>query len=79
MSNVEGEIYFQGGGRSIPDDPQSPEIDADSVFWICSQTKMIAAVSTVLFISVNNLNDQVDFWTFQRVDRSAQAHRSWKA
>jgi hypothetical protein len=44
VSNIEREIYFQGGGTNVIDDLSSGEVNPDSVFWICSQTKMIAAV-----------------------------------
>jgi CubicO group peptidase (beta-lactamase class C family) len=44
VSNVDGEIYFQGGGNNIVGNTSSGDINPDSVFWICSQTKMIAAV-----------------------------------
>lgn len=45
VANVEREIYFQGGGYHRFNDSSSGEISPNSVFWICSQTKMIAAVS----------------------------------
>jgi hypothetical protein len=45
VANVDREIYFQGGGYHRFDDSSSGEINPDSIFWICSQTKMIAAVS----------------------------------
>jgi hypothetical protein len=44
VSNIEREIYFQGGGTNVIGDLSSGEVNPDSVFWICSQTKMIAAV-----------------------------------
>lgn len=46
ITNIEEEIYFNGGGQSNIDDPESGEVNPDSVFWICSQTKMISAVSS---------------------------------
>lgn len=45
VANVDQEIYFQGGGYHRFGDSSSGEINPESVFWICSQTKMIAAVS----------------------------------
>ena len=44
VSNIEHEIYFQGGGTNVIGDLSSGEVNPDSVFWICSQTKMIVAV-----------------------------------
>jgi len=44
VSNIEREIYFRGGGTHKIGDLSSGEVNPDSVFWICSQTKMIAAV-----------------------------------
>ncbi|KAF8186368.1 beta-lactamase/transpeptidase-like protein [Pholiota molesta] len=50
VSNVDGEIYFQGGGNNIVGNTSSGDINPDSVFWICSQTKMIAALATLKLI-----------------------------
>jgi len=36
------EIYFNSGGYHSMDDPSSGKIDKDSIFWICSQTKLVA-------------------------------------
>jgi CubicO group peptidase (beta-lactamase class C family) len=44
VSNIDEEIYVKGGGRHNHDDPSSREADPDSVFWICSMTKLITAV-----------------------------------
>lgn len=44
VADVDGEIYFKGSRNKVIRDPTSGEIDADSVLWICSQTKMITAV-----------------------------------
>ena len=47
VSNIEREIYFRGGGTNVIGDLSSGEVNPDSVFWICSQTKMIAAVRPI--------------------------------
>jgi len=47
VSNIDDEIYFHGGGPSVVDDPTSGEINPDSVFWLCSQTKLIAALAAL--------------------------------
>ena len=36
------EIYFNSGGYHSMDNPSSGKIDKDSIFWICSQTKLVA-------------------------------------
>ncbi|KAF9485646.1 beta-lactamase/transpeptidase-like protein [Pholiota conissans] len=50
VSNIEGEIYFQGGGTHVVGDLSSGEINPESVFWICSQTKMITALAALKLI-----------------------------
>jgi len=44
ITNLEGEIYFEGAGNNVVNDPTSGPLTPDSVFWICSQTKLIVAV-----------------------------------
>ena len=44
VSNLDGEIYFQGGGPNVVGDPSSGEVGPDSIMWICSQTKLITSV-----------------------------------
>ena len=46
VSNLDGEIYFNGGGPNTVGDPSSGEVGPDSIMWICSQTKLIASVSS---------------------------------
>lgn len=50
VSNMDEEIYFGGGGPKSIGSRQTETVNPDSVFWICSQTKMIVAVRTTLFI-----------------------------
>ena len=47
VSNLDGEIYFNGGGPNVFGDPSSGEVGPDSIMWICSQTKLIASVSSL--------------------------------
>jgi len=53
-TSVDEEIYFKAGGNYIVDDPSSPPVTEDTVFWICSQTKLITHVRstppTIAFI-----------------------------
>ena len=46
VTNLDEDIYFHGGGPIIVGDPTSGEVDPDSIMWICSQTKLIASVSS---------------------------------
>ena len=46
VSNLDEEIYFNGGGPKVVGDPSSGEVGPDSIMWICSQTKLIASVSS---------------------------------
>ena len=46
VSNLDEEIYFNGGGPKVVGDPFSGEVGPDSIMWICSQTKLIASVSS---------------------------------
>jgi CubicO group peptidase (beta-lactamase class C family) len=43
-TTAEGEIYFGTGGYKTLDDPASGKVDPDTVFWICSMTKLVAHV-----------------------------------
>ena len=43
-TTAEEEIYCNSGGHRNADDPAGGEVNADTVFWICSMTKMIAHV-----------------------------------
>ena len=43
-TNLDDELYFRGSGKCVFDDRASGELTPDSIFWICSQTKFIAAV-----------------------------------
>ncbi|KAF8964756.1 beta-lactamase/transpeptidase-like protein [Flammula alnicola] len=56
VSNVDGEIFFQGGGTNIVNDPASGEVNPDSVFWLCSQTKMIAALAALKLVEQGKIS-----------------------
>lgn len=43
-TTVEEEIYSNGGGYRNVDDIASGEVNGDTVFWICSMTKLVAHV-----------------------------------
>jgi CubicO group peptidase (beta-lactamase class C family) len=44
ITSLEEEIYFQGAGTRVVNDATSGCMTPDSVFWICSQTKLVVAV-----------------------------------
>ena len=50
VSNLDEEIYFNGGGPKVVGDASSGEVGPDSVMWLCSQTKLIVSVSLDLCI-----------------------------
>lgn len=56
VSNIEREIYFRGGGTNVVHDPSSGEVNPDSVFWICSQTKMIAALAALKLVEQGKIS-----------------------
>ncbi|KDR77244.1 hypothetical protein GALMADRAFT_246540 [Galerina marginata CBS 339.88] len=58
ISNIDEEIYFDGGGSNIVDDPTSGEINPDSVFWICSQTKLIAHLAALKLIDQGKITTE---------------------
>lgn len=43
-TSVDEDIYFNSGGFNTVDDPASGQVGPDSVFWLCSQTKLITHV-----------------------------------
>lgn len=48
-TTVDEEIYFNAGGYKVVNDPSSGAVDKDTVFWICSMTKLLAHVRTPAF------------------------------
>jgi len=49
-SAIDEEIYFKGGGCKVVNDPSSGQVDPDSVFWVCSQTKFIVHLAALQLI-----------------------------
>ena len=43
VTNLDEEIYFNGGGPNVVGDPLSGEVGPESIMWICSQTKLITS------------------------------------
>ena len=80
VSNLDGEIYFNGGGPNIVGDPSSGEVGPDSIMWICSQTKLITSVNlslTMCSLSVSWTDSLVAF-SFSvgclKISRTRQNH-----
>ncbi|KAF8963535.1 beta-lactamase/transpeptidase-like protein [Flammula alnicola] len=54
-STVDEEIYFKGGGYNVVDDPSSGDVNEDSVFWICSQTKLITHIAALQLLEKGSI------------------------
>ncbi|KAJ3504164.1 hypothetical protein NMY22_g18012 [Coprinellus aureogranulatus] len=50
VTNLDEEIYFNAHGHIDFHDPSSPHASPDSIFWICSMTKLIASIATLQLI-----------------------------
>ena len=74
VTNLDEEIYFHGGGPNVVGDPSSGEVGPDSIMWICSQTKMIASVSS----SSVSSSPELIHWIFSvgclEISRARQNH-----
>jgi CubicO group peptidase (beta-lactamase class C family) len=46
VTSVDQELYASAGGFRVHDDPTSGPVTPDSVYWLCSMTKLIVAVRT---------------------------------
>ncbi|KAF8893008.1 beta-lactamase/transpeptidase-like protein [Infundibulicybe gibba] len=45
ITNVDEDIFFGSSGFKVFDDPSSGAVDADSVAWICSESKIFTALA----------------------------------
>ncbi|KAJ7745676.1 beta-lactamase/transpeptidase-like protein [Mycena metata] len=50
LTTTEGPIYMHQEGHKMVDDPSSAAIDEDTVFWLCSQTKLITTIAALQLI-----------------------------
>ncbi|KAJ6534393.1 beta-lactamase/transpeptidase-like protein [Mycena capillaripes] len=50
VTNADGTIYMHQEGRKLVDDPTSELIDEDTIFWLCSQTKLITTVAALQLV-----------------------------
>ncbi|KAF9474844.1 beta-lactamase/transpeptidase-like protein [Pholiota conissans] len=58
VTSADGEIYFNGRGHHIIDDPTSSEMSPDSVFAICSQTKLITHIAALKLLEQGLLDPE---------------------
>ncbi|KAH9474867.1 Acyltransferase calJ [Psilocybe cubensis] len=49
-TTIDEEIYSKATGYNVLDKPESGKIDDESIFWICSQTKMITHLALLQLI-----------------------------
>ncbi|KIM38852.1 hypothetical protein M413DRAFT_447549 [Hebeloma cylindrosporum] len=57
-TSVDEEIYFNAGGNHIVDDPSSAPVTEDTVFWICSQTKLLTHLAALQLIERGKLAEE---------------------
>ncbi|KAJ7721030.1 beta-lactamase/transpeptidase-like protein [Mycena metata] len=50
VTSTDGPIYTHTEGKKLVDDPSSADIDEDTIFWICSQTKLITTIAALQLI-----------------------------
>ncbi|KAF8893004.1 beta-lactamase/transpeptidase-like protein [Infundibulicybe gibba] len=50
ITSTEGELFVASSGTKVFDDPSSGAVDVDTVEWICSETKLIAALAGLKLI-----------------------------
>ncbi|KAF8147909.1 beta-lactamase/transpeptidase-like protein [Mycena galopus ATCC 62051] len=49
-TTADGPIYMHQAGTKFIDDPTSDPINEDTVFWLCSQTKLITSIAALQLI-----------------------------
>ncbi|KAF7354274.1 hypothetical protein MVEN_01115500 [Mycena venus] len=50
VTTADGPIYMHTEGKKVVDDPTSEPIDEDTVFWLCSQTKLITTIAALQLV-----------------------------
>ncbi|PPQ86188.1 hypothetical protein CVT25_006931 [Psilocybe cyanescens] len=56
VTSVDKEIYFNSAGYNVVNDPESGAVGPDSMFWICSQTKLVAHIAALQLIDQGKLS-----------------------
>ncbi|KAF7365334.1 hypothetical protein MVEN_00405400 [Mycena venus] len=50
VTDRNGEIFMHQAGRKVLRDQSSAPLDEDTIFWICSQTKLLTSIAAMQFI-----------------------------
>ncbi|KAF7354275.1 hypothetical protein MVEN_01115600 [Mycena venus] len=50
VTTADGPIYMHTEGKKVVNDPTSEPIDEDTVFWLCSQTKLITTIAALQLV-----------------------------
>ncbi|KAJ7720818.1 beta-lactamase/transpeptidase-like protein [Mycena metata] len=56
VTSADGLIYSHTEGKKLVDDPTSADIDEDTVFWLCSQTKLITTIAVLQLIEQGKID-----------------------
>ncbi|KAJ3525362.1 hypothetical protein NMY22_g10612 [Coprinellus aureogranulatus] len=56
VTTSEGEVYFKGTGNKHLGNPSKGEVDADSVFWLCSQSKLMTHLAAMQLVEAGRLS-----------------------
>jgi len=50
VASLDGTLYSSGGGRAVHGDPASPAVTPETLFWLCSMTKLPTAIAALQLI-----------------------------
>ncbi|KAJ7762657.1 beta-lactamase/transpeptidase-like protein [Mycena metata] len=50
VTTADGTLYMHQEGKKFVDDPMSEPIDEDTVFWLCSQMKLITTIAALQLV-----------------------------
>ncbi|KAF5323064.1 hypothetical protein D9611_009298 [Ephemerocybe angulata] len=56
VSNLDEQLYVSAGGYKAYDDPSSGPISPDTVFWICSMSKLITSIAGLQLIEQGKIS-----------------------
>ncbi|KAF5310942.1 hypothetical protein D9619_008157 [Psilocybe cf. subviscida] len=57
-TSADAELYFKTAGKKLVNDNSSEDVNADSVFWICSMTKLVTHISALQLIEQGKLSEE---------------------
>ncbi|KAJ7784703.1 beta-lactamase/transpeptidase-like protein [Mycena metata] len=55
VTDQNGELFMHQAGRKVLGDPSSDPLDENTIFWICSQTKLITTIAALQLIEQGKL------------------------